>query len=281
MVTLDLADELRHSARSVGHRGDRAVRRRECRSTTATSSPGRCACVGAAARRAHRQADPPRRRSRRRLGRRRRGAALGRRHRPRRRPRSSAPTSRSASRGGRARVRGIGEVVEPLPFEARVVTLVVPAASRARRRPSTGRGTTSAGPPATPATTSSRRRSPSSRGCAEWRELVGEAAGERPVLAGSGATWFVPTASATTPSPTLRGEGAAVIVPHRSDGRAALDHGRLLATLVAGAAKHLLVLLLAHPLAALLDQRTHEVGHATRYRDRHDGGVDIPGSFNR
>src|SRR6188508_598092 len=74
------------------------------------------------------------------------------------------------------------------------------------------------------------------------------------------------------------------------------DHGSgapwrgLLATLVARAPEHLLVLLLAHALTALLDQRTHTAGEATcgsgtcaipwpgvRRRDVDDG---FPGSFN-
>jgi hypothetical protein len=57
----------------------------------------------------------------------------------------------------------------------------------------------------------------------------------------------------------------------------------LLATLVTRAAKHLLVLLLAHALATLLDQGTHGLPNLPsgngktkiRYRDSH-----IPGSFN-
>ena len=43
---------------------------------------------------------------------------------------------------------------------------------------------------------------------------------------------------------------------------------RLLAALVAGAPQHLLVLLLAHALTALLDQRSHEA-HTLADRGRH------------
>ena len=198
-------------------------------------------------------------------------------------------------RGGRARVRGIGEVVEPLPFEARVVTLVVPplhvsTAAVYRAWDDLGGPAGEAGNDLEPAALAVEPR------LRKWRDLVGAAAGERPVLAGSGATWFVP-GERDNALAHLRGEGAAVIVAHRpltQHPRVScapvvqqtlrcgnLVRSSLLPALVAGAAKHLLVLLLAHPLAPLLDQRTHEVGHATRYRDRRDGGVDIPGSFNR
>ena len=92
--------------------------------------------------------------------------------------------------GGRARVTGVGEVVEPLPPS--------PARSRwccrrsaARPRRSTGRGTSSAGPPVPagndlePAALAVEPR------LAEWRDRLGEATGQQPHLAGSGSTWFV------------------------------------------------------------------------------------------
>ena len=47
----------------------------------------------------------------------------------------------------------------------------------------------------------------------KWRDLVAAAGGERPVLAGSGATWFVP-GERDDALAHLRGEGAAVIVAH-------------------------------------------------------------------
>ena len=61
--------------------------------------------------------------------------------------------------GGRARVRGIGEVVEPLPFEPIDITLVVPPLIGANTRSSTERGTTSVVRPVTARTISSRQRS--------------------------------------------------------------------------------------------------------------------------
>jgi 4-diphosphocytidyl-2-C-methyl-D-erythritol kinase len=92
--------------------------------------------------------------------------------------------------GGRARVRGIGEVVEPLPHADRVVTLVIPplqvstpVAYRAWDElggPS-GEGPNDLEPAALHVVPELRR----------WRDRIGERCGVAPVLAGSGATWFV------------------------------------------------------------------------------------------
>ncbi len=112
--------------------------------------------------------------------------------------------------GGRARVRGIGEIVEPLPFERRVVTLVVPPLSVPT--PAVYRAWDDLGGPAgeagndlEPAALAVEPR------LVNWRDRIGEATGERPLLAGSGATWFVPGERDDALAP-LRGEGAAVIV---------------------------------------------------------------------
>ncbi len=91
--------------------------------------------------------------------------------------------------GGRARVSGIGEVVEPLPFEPLELTLALPpfgCSTSAVYRAWDG----SAAPPATGATTSSRPRWPSSPG-GRVADRLGEATGQVPQLAGSGSTWFV------------------------------------------------------------------------------------------
>ena len=93
--------------------------------------------------------------------------------------------------GGRARVTGIGEVVEPLPFDARTFTLLTPPFGCStpavyRQWDQTGRAR-----PARAATISSRRPWWSSRG---WRRpATGWATrpAARPRLAGSGSTWFV------------------------------------------------------------------------------------------
>lgn len=92
--------------------------------------------------------------------------------------------------GGRARVRGIGEQVEPLAFEALTFTLLTPplhVSTPAVYRAWDGLGgPTSAGPnDLEPAALTVEPR------LAEWRDRLGDATGAVPVLAGSGGTWFV------------------------------------------------------------------------------------------
>ncbi len=93
-------------------------------------------------------------------------------------------------RGGRARVRGFGEVVEPLAFEERTYTLALlpfgcstPAVYAAWDR--LGGPTGEHGNDLEPAALTVE---PS---MASWRDALGDATGEQPRLAGSGATWFV------------------------------------------------------------------------------------------
>lgn len=92
--------------------------------------------------------------------------------------------------GGRARVTGVGDVVEPLPPVERTFTLLTPPF-----------------PVATPAVYAAWDALGGPQGggrndlepaalvveprLAEWRDRLGEATGLVPVLAGSGATWFV------------------------------------------------------------------------------------------
>jgi len=98
--------------------------------------------------------------------------------------------------GGRARVRGMGEEIEVLPFEARAFTLLMApfGVSTAkvygtwdglRRR----RGQAGTAEPGTndleAAALSVEPR------LAIWRDRLGNATGARPMLAGSGSTWFV------------------------------------------------------------------------------------------
>ncbi len=93
-------------------------------------------------------------------------------------------------RGGRARVRGIGEVLDPLPRAALEFTLVVPplavSTPAAYRAWDDLGGPTADGPndlePAAIAAVPDLAR---------WRDRIREIAGRAPVLAGSGATWFV------------------------------------------------------------------------------------------
>ena len=90
--------------------------------------------------------------------------------------------------GGRARVRGIGELVEPLPFEARTFTLLTPPFGcstvevyRAwdRLGGPTGKGTNDLEPAALVVEPR----------LAEWRDRLADATGQAPRLAGSGSTW--------------------------------------------------------------------------------------------
>ncbi|MEZ5167089.1 MAG: 4-(cytidine 5'-diphospho)-2-C-methyl-D-erythritol kinase [Acidimicrobiales bacterium] len=93
-------------------------------------------------------------------------------------------------RGGRARVRGIGEVIEPLPFEARTFTLVTPPVRCPT--PAVYAAWDDLGGPAGehhPALEPAALVvAPDS---ARWRDELGEVAGRRPRLAGSGSSWFV------------------------------------------------------------------------------------------
>jgi 4-diphosphocytidyl-2-C-methyl-D-erythritol kinase len=95
--------------------------------------------------------------------------------------------------GGRARVRGIGEVIDPLPHVDRVVTLVIPPL--AVSTPAAYRAWDELGGPRAdgpndlePAALMVEPR------LAGWRDRLGEVTGVTPELAGSGSTWFVPGA---------------------------------------------------------------------------------------
>ncbi|MGH9065659.1 MAG: 4-(cytidine 5'-diphospho)-2-C-methyl-D-erythritol kinase [Acidimicrobiales bacterium] len=92
--------------------------------------------------------------------------------------------------GGRARVRGIGEVVERLPAEERALLLLLPpfgVSTPAVYRAWDDLGGPTAGGPndLEPAALAVEPR------LAAWRDALGEATGQAPVLAGSGSTWFV------------------------------------------------------------------------------------------
>jgi 4-diphosphocytidyl-2-C-methyl-D-erythritol kinase len=93
-------------------------------------------------------------------------------------------------RGGRARVSGIGDELDPMPFVERTFTLVTPpfgcsTAAVYSAWDELG-GPTAAGPnDLEPAALSVEP------GLARWRERLAEATGQVPVLAGSGSTWYV------------------------------------------------------------------------------------------
>ena len=98
--------------------------------------------------------------------------------------------------GGRARVRGIGEVVEPLPFEDRRFVLVLPPVSvdtGAVYRAWDVRRTHSA--PDSPALPHGNDLEVAALdvapALAQWRDAFGQMCGVRPRLAGSGSGWFV------------------------------------------------------------------------------------------
>ena len=95
--------------------------------------------------------------------------------------------------GGRARVRGVGEAVEPLDFDevsGRPFTLLIPplhvsTADVYRAWDDLGGPSGDNGNDLEPAALVVEP------GLAEWRDRLFGATGERPRLAGSGATWFV------------------------------------------------------------------------------------------
>ncbi|MFW2336141.1 4-(cytidine 5'-diphospho)-2-C-methyl-D-erythritol kinase [Ilumatobacter sp.] len=122
--------------------------------------------------------------------------------------------------GGRARVRGIGEIVEPLPELLRTVTLVIPplrvSTPAAYAAWDELGGPTAPGPndlePAAIAVEPELAR---------WRDLIGDATGRSPVLAGSGATWFV-HGEHDNALAALGNEGAQIVVAETT--RDAGDH---------------------------------------------------------
>ena len=92
--------------------------------------------------------------------------------------------------GGRARVRGIGEIVDPLPVVDDEFTLVIPPFGCST--PAVYRAWDELGGPQGP---SGNDLEPAAIAIeprlADWRDRIIEATGVVPVLAGSGATWFL------------------------------------------------------------------------------------------
>jgi 4-diphosphocytidyl-2-C-methyl-D-erythritol kinase len=96
--------------------------------------------------------------------------------------------------GGRARVRGVGEVIEPRPCVAgEPYALLTPPVSvstvAAYRAWDAMGGPSAAGPNDLEAAALVVEPS-----LVRWRDRLGEATGVEPVLAGSGSTWWVPGA---------------------------------------------------------------------------------------
>jgi 4-diphosphocytidyl-2-C-methyl-D-erythritol kinase len=92
--------------------------------------------------------------------------------------------------GGRAQVTGIGEEVDPLPFEERTFTLLTPpvhcSTPMVYRAWDDLGGPTGEGP--NDLEPAALHVAPE---LAEWRDRLGDLTGQTPVLAGSGSTWFV------------------------------------------------------------------------------------------
>jgi 4-diphosphocytidyl-2-C-methyl-D-erythritol kinase len=111
--------------------------------------------------------------------------------------------------GGRARVRGIGEIVDPLPHVDRTVTLVLPPL--AVSTPAAYRAWDELGGPTAPGPNDLEPAAIAVEPeLARWRDLIGDATGQAPVLAGSGSTWFVHGAHANALA-ALSDEGAEVM----------------------------------------------------------------------
>jgi 4-diphosphocytidyl-2-C-methyl-D-erythritol kinase len=112
--------------------------------------------------------------------------------------------------GGRARVRGIGELVEPLPHLDRTVTLIIPPL--AVSTPAAYRAWDDLGGPLADGPTDLEPAAlvvePELR---RWRDRIADCVGTAPVLAGSGATWFVDGARANALG-ELVDEGARVVM---------------------------------------------------------------------
>ncbi|HEV3352107.1 MAG TPA: 4-(cytidine 5'-diphospho)-2-C-methyl-D-erythritol kinase [Acidimicrobiales bacterium] len=100
--------------------------------------------------------------------------------------------------GGRARVQGVGELIEPLPVESRRFTLLTPPISVSTaavyaRWDELGGPTGDNGNDLEPAALAVEPR------LATWRDQLGNATGRTPRLAGSGSTWFVEGAHPEVP----------------------------------------------------------------------------------
>jgi 4-diphosphocytidyl-2-C-methyl-D-erythritol kinase len=92
--------------------------------------------------------------------------------------------------GGRARVTGVGEQVDRLPFEAGIFTLLTPplhcsTAAVYRAWDDLGGPRSDTPNDLEPAALVVEPQ------LARWRDVLGDATGEVPVLAGSGSTWYV------------------------------------------------------------------------------------------
>jgi 4-diphosphocytidyl-2-C-methyl-D-erythritol kinase len=95
--------------------------------------------------------------------------------------------------GGRARVTGVGEGIEPLPFEARRFVLLLPplSVSTAAVYRAYDQGGARRGGDGEPVNALEGAALAVAPRLAAWRDRLAEATGGAPRLAGSGSTWFV------------------------------------------------------------------------------------------
>lgn len=97
--------------------------------------------------------------------------------------------------GGRARVTGIGELIEPLPFVDRTFTMLTPPFGV--RTPAVYAAWDRLGGPSGPGPNDLEAAALAVEPrLAQYRDRLGDATGQTPVLAGSGSTWFVEGAHA-------------------------------------------------------------------------------------
>lgn len=92
--------------------------------------------------------------------------------------------------GGRARVRGIGEIIDPLPHVDQEVTLLIPpfGVSTAEVYDAWDKLNGPVGPYGNDLEDAAIKVEPELE---EWRDALSDATGTRARLAGSGSTWFV------------------------------------------------------------------------------------------
>jgi len=92
--------------------------------------------------------------------------------------------------GGRARVTGIGELIEPFEYVERTLTVLTPPLSCST--PAVYRAWDGMGGPRSDGPNdlepAALKVVPE---LARWRDMLGDSTGETPILAGSGSTWFV------------------------------------------------------------------------------------------
>jgi len=112
--------------------------------------------------------------------------------------------------GGRARVRGIGEIVEPLTYVERTVTLIIPPLTVSS--PAAYKAWDELGGPASDGLNDLEAAALKVEPLLQrWRDTIGDRVGAAPTLAGSGATWYVEGGHQDALADLLN-EGAKVVV---------------------------------------------------------------------